>query len=243
MVTLNAGSYALGLVAGALSILSPCVLPLVPILLTSAAQAHARGPLALAAGLSLSFAIIGTAVAWAAANVGLDPAAFRIVGAVALAIIGLILVSSGLQQRFASAAAGFSNAGQGLLARMRLDDLRGQFVIGLVLGVVWSPCVGPTLGAAVLLASQGSQLPQIALLMALFGLGAGLPLIALGLVSRSAMTRMRGSLLVAGKAGKVLLGAAMLVVAAFILLGADKAIETWLVDHSPAWLTDLTTRY
>lgn len=237
------GSYGLGFVAGSLSILSPCVLPIVPILLTSASQAHARGPLALAAGLALSFAVIGTGVAWAAANVGLDPAAFRIVGAVALALIGLVLLSSGLQQRFASATSGFADAGQGLLSRMRLDDLRGQFIIGLVLGVVWSPCVGPTLGAAVLLASQGSHLPQIALLMALFGLGAGIPLIALGLVSRSAMTRMRGHLLAAGKTGKMLLGIAMLAVAALIILGTDKAIETWMVDHSPSWLTDLTTRY
>ncbi|MGI9024109.1 MAG: cytochrome c biogenesis CcdA family protein [Burkholderiaceae bacterium] len=239
----NAGSYALGFVAGALSILSPCVLPLVPILLTSAAQAHARGPLALAAGLSLSFALIGTAVAWAAANLGLDPTAFRIVGAVALAIVGVVLLSSGLQRRFSLASSGIGNAGQGVLSRLRLDDLRGQFVIGLVLGVVWSPCVGPTLGAAVLLASQGSQLPQIALLMAVFGLGAGLPLIALGLISRGAMMRMRGNLLAAGRTGKMVLGTAMLVVAALIVLGTDKTIETWLVDHSPMWLTDLTTRY
>ena len=239
----TAGSYALGFVAGVLSILSPCVLPLVPILLTSAAQAHARGPLALAAGLSLSFALIGTAVAWAAANLGLDPTAFRIAGAVALALIGLVLLSTGLQQRFALATSGIGNAGQGVLSRLRLDDLRGQFVIGLVLGIVWSPCVGPTLGAAVLLASQGSQLPQIALMMAVFGLGAGVPLIVLGLISRSAMTRMRGNLLAAGRTGKMVLGAAMLVVAALIVSGTDKAIETWLVDHSPAWLTDLTTRY
>ncbi len=239
----NAGTYALGFVAGALSILSPCVLPLVPILLTSAAQAHARGPLALAAGLSLSFAVIGTAVAWAAANLGLDPTAFRIVGAVALALIGVVLLSSGLQQRFALATSGIGNVGQGVLSRLRLDDLRGQFVIGLVLGIVWSPCVGPTLGAAVLLASQGSQLPQIALMMAIFGLGAGVPLVALGLISRGAMMRMRGNFLAAGKTGKMVLGTAMLVVAALIVLGTDKAIETWLVDRSPAWLTELTTRY
>ena len=242
-MTFGPGSYALGFVAGALSILSPCVLPLVPILLTSAVQAHARGPLALAAGLALSFAFIGTAVAWAAANTGLDPSAFRIVGAVALATIGLVLLSSALQQRFAFATSGIGNAGQGLLSRLRLDDLRGQFIIGLVLGVVWSPCVGPTLGAAVLLASQGSNLPQIVPLMAFFGLGAGVPLIVLGLISRSAMARMRGNLLVAGKAGKMVLGAAMLVVAALIVFGTDKAIETWLVYHTPAWLTDLTTRY
>ena len=112
-----------------------------------------------------------------------------------------------------------------------------------MLGVVWSPCVGPTLGAAVVLASQGSQLPQVALLMGIFGLGAALPVVALAYVSRGAMLNMRGKLMQAGKTGKVLLGAIMIGLAAMILTGADKPVETWLVDQSPAWLTKLTTRF
>jgi cytochrome c-type biogenesis protein len=55
-----------------------------------------------------------------------------------------------------------------------------------LLGAVWSPCVGPTLGAASLLASQGHDLLQVALTMAVFGIGAALPLILLGVVARDA---------------------------------------------------------
>jgi len=99
------------------------------------------------------------------------------------------------------------------------------------------------LGAAVVLASQGSQLPQVALLMGVFGIGAALPIVVLAYVSRSAMMQMRGKLMQAGKTGKMLLGAIMMALAVMILSGADKPVESWLVDHSPDWLTQLTTRF
>ncbi|MGS0755544.1 cytochrome c biogenesis CcdA family protein [Roseateles sp. GG27B] len=237
------GSYGFGLLAGLLSTLSPCVLPILPILLGSATNAHPRAPLALAAGLALSYAVIGTTLAWAGSALGIDAAIFRNVGAAVLGLLGLVLISGTLQQRFALATSGIGDAGNNLLSRMRLDGLSGQFAIGLVLGVVWSPCVGPTLGAAIVLASQGAQLPQVALLMGIFGLGAALPVVALAYLSRGAMMKMRGKLMVAGKTGKTILGTIMIALAFMILSGADKPVETWLVDHSPAWLTQLTTRF
>ena len=168
---------------------------------------------------------------------------FKAVGAAIMGALGLVLMSSALQRRFASATAGIGDAGNQVLSRMRLDGLWGQFAIGLTLGVVWSPCVGPTLGAAIVLASQSSNLPQVASLMGVFGVGAALPVLALAYASRSAMSKMRGSMVRAGQTGKTLLGAALVVVAAAILLGLDKSAEVWLVDRSPAWLTELTTRF
>lgn len=239
----GAGSYAFGLAAGFLSTLSPCVLPIVPILLGSAANAHPRAPLALAAGLALSYAVVGSTLAWAGANLGLDPTVFRMVGAGILGAFGLVLMSAGLQRKFASATAGVGDAGNQLLSRLHLDGLWGQFAIGLALGVVWSPCVGPTLGAAVVLASQGSNLPQVASLMGVFGIGAALPIVMLAYASRSAMSKMRGSMMRAGQTGKMLLGAALLAVSAVILLGLDKPVESWLVERTPTWLTEITTRF
>ena len=74
-------------------------------------------------------------------------------------------------------------------------------------------------------------------------LGAALPVLVLAYASRSVMGRARGAMLRAGQAGKTILGASLVVVAAVILSGLDKPAETWLVEHSPAWLTELTTRY
>ncbi len=235
------GTYGIGFAAGSLSVLSPCVLPLVPILIGTAASAHRRGPLALAAGLTLSFAVIGVVLASAGASLGLDQTVFRNIAALMLVGFGVLLLSTGLQERFAVAASGASSAGQGMLSRLTLDGLSGQFVLGLLLGAVWSPCVGPTLGATITLASQGQQLGQVMLVMALFGLGAGLPLVILGSLSREAMLRLRGKLLTAGQRGKKVLGAVMLVLAVFILTGLDKRFENWILDVAPPWLTQIGT--
>lgn len=121
--------------------------------------------------------------------------------------------------------------------------LLGQFGIGLLLGAVWSPCVGPTLGAASVLAAQGKDIAQVALTMMLFGLGAAVPLLVLGTLSREVMMAWRGGIAGAGRTGKAVLGAALVLIGVLILSGADKRLETVLVQHSPEWLTRLTTRF
>jgi len=239
----GAATYGLGLVAGALSTLSPCVLPLVPVVIASAVNAHRWGALALGLGLALSFAFIGIFLAMAGASLGLDPDTFRTVGAVILAVFGLILLVPKLQDVFASATARLSNSGNQLLARVTFEGITGQFLVGLLLGVVWSPCVGPTLGAATTLASQGRDLAQIGLLMLIFGIGAAAPLVLFGSLSRASLTKVRGRLLNAGKYGKQLLGIVMLSLGVLIATGADKSVEAWILDRTPDWLTAVTTRF
>lgn len=225
--------------AGVLSTLSPCVLPLIPILLGSAVAAHRLGPYALAAGLALSFAVVGLLIATVGVSLGFDQTVLRTGGAVLLILFALVLLSERLQERFAAAAAGLSGAGHNLLAGLTLSGLSGQFVLGLLLGVVWSPCVGPTLGAAIALASQGQDLGRAALAMALFGLGAGTPLVIIGLLSRQALLRLRGRLLAGGRLGKRLLGALMLLLGILVLSGADKRFEAWFLGIAPDWLSEL----
>jgi cytochrome c biogenesis protein CcdA len=236
-------TFGLGYLAGVLSTLSPCVLPLIPILLATAVGAHRFGPYALAVGLALSFAVVGIFIATVGASLGLDASTFRNVAAVVLIGFAIVLLSSKLQERFAIATSGLSSVGDKLLSRIRLDGLAGQLVIGLVLGIIWSPCVGPTLGAATTLASQGQSLVQIALLMLIFGIGAGTPLVVLGSLSRNTVMRVRGRMMAAGKSGKLMLGVLLLAVGVAILTGWDKRFEAWAVDASPAWLTQLTTRF
>ena len=237
------GTFLLGYLAGALSTLSPCVLPLLPILLATALTQHRFGPLALAAGLTLSFTAVGLFIATVGASIGLDTQALRNGAAILLVAFGFILLVPALQMRFAAATAGIASSGDSLLSRISGTGWQGQFAVGLVLGLVWSPCVGPTLGAASTLASQGSHLGQIAVLMLVFGLGAGTPLVVVGSLSREAMQRSRGRLMRLGERGKWALGAALLVIGLAILSGVDKRFEAWVVDHSPAWLTELTTRF
>ena len=236
-------TYGLGLLAGALSTLSPCVLPLVPVLVAAAVSAHRWGAVALGVGLALSFAVVGLFVATLGASLGLDPETFRTVGAAFLALFGLILLIPWLSNHFARATSRMSNSGNTLLSRITGNGLNGQFVVGAALGIVWSPCVGPTLGAATTLASQGRNLTQIAFLMLVFGIGAAAPLVLLGSLSRARMLAMRGRLLSAGHYGKQAFGLVMVILGVLIATGLDKSFEAWILDRSPDWLTRLTTRF
>ena len=242
-MALGLGSYGLSLLAGMLSTLSPCVLPLLPIIFSSAVAAHRFGALALAAGLTLSFVSIGLFIATLGFSLGLDAGVFRWIGAFVLLGVGVVLLSEIFQARLAIAASPLAAGAEGLIERLNPVGLRGQFLIGLLLGLVWSPCVGPTMGAAATLAARRQDLLEVAALMIIFGFGAALPMLLIGTLSREVITRWRGGIAHAGKAGKRALGALMVVLAIFILTGIDKSVESVLVAWSPGWVTDITTLF
>ena len=233
----------LAFLAGLLSVLSPCVLPLLPIVFGAAASAHRLGPVALAAGVAISFVAIGLFIATIGFSIGLDAGLFRSAAAVLLILIGLILTMPSLQQRVAVAAGPVSNWAERQFGNFSIPGIAGQFCVGLLLGAVWSPCVGPTLGAASVLAAQGKDLGQVALSMLVFGMGAAFPLLILGFLSREALMRWRNRLHAAGTGAKMTLGVVLMLTGVFIVSGLDKTLEEKLVDASPAWLTELTTRF
>lgn len=150
--------------------------------------------------------------------------------------IGLVLASPALQVRVAAAGGPVSDWADRNLSGFSTRGVGGQFGVGLLLGAVWSPCVGPTLGAASVLAAQGRDLGQVAATMALFGLGAATPLLVLGSLSRQALMRWRDRLARGGKGVKVALGLVLITVGGLILTGQDKRLEAALVEASrPGW--------
>ena len=236
-------TLGLAYLAGVLSTLSPCVLPLLPLVIGAAAATHRLGPLALALGLASAFVVVGLFVATIGFSIGLDADVFRMVGAALMIALGVVLIVPVLGSRLALAAGPMSRWASQRLEGFSAAGLPGQFSVGVLLGVAWSPCVGPTLGAASLLASQAKDLPRVAATMLLFGLGASSPLLAVGILSREVMSKARDRVLSAGLYLKAALGIAFVVIGASIVTGADRQIEAALVEASPQWLTDLTTRF
>ena len=230
-------------IAGLLSILSPCVLPLVPIVLGTALSEHRLGPVALSIGVAVSFTAIGLFVATIGFAAGIDAGVFQKAAAILLVLIGIVLLVPALQMRFATAAGPIGSFAQEKFGGFSSQGLLGQFGVGLLLGAIWSPCTGPTLGAASLMAAQSEHLWLVALVMLAYGIGAGLPLMLLGVLSRETLVRWKGGMMSAGKSLKQAMGAVLLVLGVLMLAGLDKAVETELVQASPAWLTALTTRF
>jgi len=236
-------TLALAFAAGLLSILSPCVLPILPIVFGTAAGRARFGPLALGLGVTASFVAVGLFVATIGFGIGLDGDFFRLVAAVFMVLVGVALAAPALSVRLAAAGGPLSDWADRRIGALSGEGIAGQFTVGALLGAVWSPCVGPTLGAASVLAAQGKSLGQVGLTMLVFGFGAAIPLAAVGALSRQALMRARGALLGGGKVAKIALGVSLALIGALILSGIDKYVETALVDSSPAWLTALTTRF
>jgi cytochrome c biogenesis protein CcdA len=229
---------ALSFTAGALTVLSPCVLPLALIAMTSALERHRFGPVALAAGLAVSSTVLG--LLFAMLGFAIDRDVVRLAAAVILVVLGLVLLSLRAQGAFARLLAPITEGAGRLLARTPRGGVVGQFLVGALLGAIWSPCAGPTLAAAITLAAQRASVPSAAAVIATFSLGAAVPLVALAYASRETLGRRAESV---ARIARPLTGVALVVVGVLTLSGGDRVIETRLVDVMPGWLMDLTTRF
>ncbi|MCP5155127.1 MAG: cytochrome c biogenesis protein CcdA [Ectothiorhodospiraceae bacterium] len=226
--------------AGVLTLINPCVLPLLPITLAAALQSSRLGPLALAAGLTVTFAVVGLTVTAFGPLLGLDDRTVARVAAALMVGFGLLLLlprGQLLLARLASPLADRANQG---IARVAGDGLGAQFLVGALLGAVWSPCIGPTLGGAIGLAASGDGLPEAGATMLVFGLGVSSVLVALAYGSREVLGARRARMQRWMPWAKPLLGATLAVVGVAMLLGVDKRIEVWLLDVLPVWLQDLS---
>lgn len=237
----GAATLLLAVAAGALSTLSPCVLPLLPMLVAGALARHRHGPLALAAGLSIAFTGAGLFVATLGIGLGIEAPALRRMAAGLMLVAGALLLSARLRGLFERASGPLAALGARMEAGAPQQGWRGQLALGLLLGLVWTPCVGPTLGAALGLAAQARELPAVTLVLLAFGVGASLPLLLLGRLSRAGLARWRGTLLRGAGQGRRLMGGLLLLLGAAILSGADKWLEARFVRWAPGWLNALTS--
>ncbi len=232
--------FAFAYGAGLLTLINPCVLPVLPIVLATSLQAGSHGPIALAAGMSVSFVALGLGVTALGHSVGLTPETISDAGAVVMILFGLILATPRLSTGFATATAGISdqaNAGMDMLDR---SGSSGQFLGGVLLGAVWSPCIGPTLGGAISLASQGERIVHAGLIMVSFALGVSTIMVALGYGARSAIQQRQAWLRsIAGRA-RPILGLTFIAVGAAILLRAHHMLEFHAIRILPTWLIELS---
>jgi cytochrome c biogenesis protein CcdA len=237
------GTLLLAGLAGVLASLSPCVLPLLPIILAASMAEHRLGPAALAAGLAVSFAGVGIALGLVGFAAGVDAEWLRRGAALIMLLAGAALLVSGLATRFSGVAERAVAPVAGLGQRMAARGVGGQFALGFVLGIAWAPCTGPLLGGAVAMAAQADTAPRAAATMAAFAVGGSLPLLALGYATRGALPGLRRNLAGAGARMRPLLGGVLALFGLLVLTGLDKSIEAWATARLPeSWLA-LIVRY
>jgi cytochrome c-type biogenesis protein len=228
--------------AGTLTVINPCILPLLPIVVAAAFANGRLGAAALLAGLVAGFATLGIVVNATGALFGLGEGTLRNAVAVLLLVFAAILLIPMLERRFSNLVAPVGAAGANLAARAGNYGIAGQFAVGILLGAIWAPCSGPSVGAALSLAAEAGGYLQAALRMTAFALGAALVLFLVAMGARSLADRSGGVARFAPHAKKIA-GAAFLIVGVMMLTGFDKIIEAFALDFMPDWLVAFTTRF
>lgn len=234
---------ALALAAGSLTTLSPCVFPILPLVLGGAVQRNRLAPVAMGVGMATSFAVIGFLLGALGPALGIDGDHVRTFGAVLLITFGLVMLVPQLNARFTEWMLPIASSANSASTRLDSGSLGGAFLLGGVLGLVWSPCSGPLLASALTLVASEGGAGRGALILGLFGLGAAIPLVAVAYASRSGLAHARGWVLGHIEGIKKAFGVIILLAGLAILSGADKWLEARVVDLLPDNWVALTVRF
>lgn len=236
----NGMEFIFAYLAGLLTLINPCVLPVLPIVLVSALNANRYGPIALAAGMSVSFVTFGVLVTAFGASIGLTQDRLAEIGAAMMVMFGVVLLVPMFSRRFEMVTAGVAGSADSQMNQLDNSGLKGQFTGGLLLGAVWSPCIGPTLGGAIALASQGENLGYVTAIMVFFAMGVSTIIIGLGMGAREAIRTRANVLRSLAERSKPILGTTFVVVGLMLFFKVHHIIDAWALEVMPIWLQDLS---
>jgi cytochrome c biogenesis protein CcdA/thiol-disulfide isomerase/thioredoxin len=210
--------------AGVITAISPCVLPVLPILLAgSATTTDRRRPFAIVVGLVVSFTTFTLAGAALLSVLGLPEDLLRDVAIVAL----LVLAASLLSQR----VAWLLERPFLFLTRRRVGQDSNGFVVGLSVGLVFVPCAGPVLAVVTALAASGEVTLRIVFVTGTYAIGAAIPMLAIAVGGQRLGSGMRVVRTHAGAARRIA-GAVIGATAIAIALGADQRFTTFLPGYT-----------
>ncbi len=228
---------AFAFLAGLVTILSPCILPLVPLVLATGSNGGKGRPLGVVLGLIASFSFFTLTLTALVAALGIPDGALRWIAVVMLALFGLALLIPAFGARLEPLFGRLASVGAGRGG----SGLAGGLVLGATLGLVWAPCVGPIMASVIVLAATQGVTPLMAAITVAYATGAGIPLLAVAYGGRALAARLRGRLGRAGARVPQLLGALMLVTCGFIATGQDLRLQTVAGSYLPGdWTANLT---
>ncbi len=231
----------LAIFAGGLTTLNPCVLPLLPLVVAGAMAKNKWAPLAMGAGLALSYALLGLFVALIGESIGLDANRLRLVGGILLVLFGVVQLVPALSDRLVLMLSPVANKAHAV-APTKGGSVWTAFLTGALLGLAWSPCSGPLLGGALTLVADSGSAWRGTLILGFFGIGAATPLVGVAYLSQAKFLSFRDWMLAHSANIKKAVGCLMLALGIAILTGYDKKLEGFLVNLMPDWLITLTTR-
>lgn len=239
-------NLGLALIAGFLSTLQPCVLPLIPIVLGGAVYQNKYAPIYIGLGMVAFYTLMGAITGFIEPLFGFEPSEFKTVGAVMMVGSGIILLAPHLFSNLNGVYSGALNRLNQKASSLSFDSPLSCLLLGAILSLIWAPCAGPMLASALTLLTSGlmtdgsadmQSVLQGSVLLGLYGLGAALPLVVLAYITRTAFARWRTGLLKAQGVLTKVLGIFFLVFGLLVLTGVMNKIEIYLLTILPeSWL-------
>jgi len=233
-IAMSLPQLGLSLAAGSLTTLSPCVFPLLPLVLGGALQGSRLAPVAMGAGMITSFAAIGMVLGALGPALGIDADTVRTAGAAMLIVFALVMLVPALGERFTQWMLPIASTANAASSKLDGGSVLGALMLGGVLGLVWSPCSGPLLGSALTLVASEGGVARGGLVLGIFGLGAAIPLVAVAYASRRGFVRVRDWVMARIERVRHVFALLLGAMGVAILTGGDK----WLEAHVLQWLPD-----
>ena len=230
------------LAAGIVTIAAPCTLPVLPILLGASFGGHGRWrPLFMALGFIATFAAITLAFHFVATIAGLEPDQLRNLAIGLLVVFGVLLLWPSFYERLSphiAAVTGRLLSQSGGQPGRATEGAIGGFLLGTTLGVVWTPCAGPVLGSILTLLSTQTNVTWAAVLLVAYGVGAAIPMMAIGYGGQYAARHVRS---IAPYTHRLQQAFGVLVVgfAAAMYFQYDTILTAWLTSYAPFGQTGL----
>jgi len=223
--------------AGVVTIMKPCCLPLVPVIF-SGSGGHRLRPFAIVSGLTVSFTTMGVLVSAFGATFGAYTDYLRNIAILFIISMGLVLFDEDVNMEFMKISGsitqrlrniGFLNT---FSSRMPEGSLTGGFFLGVSLGVLWIPCVGPILGAVLALVASVGNMAYGASMLFVYSIGMSLPMLSIAYYGKKISNRYKwfsrnGELL------KKLSGLVLILIGIMLLFGVDKLFIKWLSPYFP----------
>lgn len=234
----SAPSLILVFLAGIVTIMKPCCLPVVPIIFSGSAG-HKYRPFAIVTGMTLSFTIMGVLVSAFGATFGSFTDTLRSIAILFIMGMGVVLFDEDVNMEFIKLSSALTQGVRqslgslsGYSSKVPEGGLFGGFFLGMSLGIVWIPCVGPILGAVLAYVASVGNVPYGAWMLFVYSVGMSLPMLTIAYFGKKVTARYQWFVR-HGPALKKLSGLVLIIVGIMLLFNIDKLIIRLLSPYFP----------
>jgi len=185
-------SIILAFLEGIALIVSPCILPILPIILSGSLEGDRERPYGIIVGFVITFALFTFFSRALVLHTGINIEVIRYVSYGLLFLFGIIMLSTYLTEKFTLLTSRLSNTGSSWLSA---NDSQGGFISGLILGglvgIIWTPCAGPILASVIVQTVLQKTTLSSFFVVIFFAIGAGMPMLLIALFGRDLMDKVK----------------------------------------------------